>query len=207
MDLAPEAKTGKARHAPSFFVSLCLRAKSFLGLTPKDDPPFERITEPDPIRLEIFNSLFMAIAEEMGGAGGATVAAEVLGPDEVARPQAATVGAGVCLLALVGAVGDRPAVADHAGVEVDVAGAAAGEAAAVLVESGPVAHDRTTGDESGEVFARLGAAGVAHALQAAGLDALGGIDAEEANAGAVDGEAVANDFVQILLDYKAGKNS
>lgn len=68
MDLAPEAKTGKARHAPSFFVSLCLRAKSFLGLTPKDDPPFERITEPDPIRLEIFNSLFMAIAEEMGGA-------------------------------------------------------------------------------------------------------------------------------------------
>ena len=25
--------------------------------------------------------------------------------------------------------------------------------------------------------------------------------------GIVDGEAVANDFVQILLDYKAGKNS
>ena len=51
-------------------------------------------------------------------------------------------------------------------------------------------------------------AGVSDALNLLGQDLKKKLyDLHRDEDGIVDGEAVANDFVQILLDYKAGKNS
>jgi len=130
--------------------------------------------------------------------GGARLCQAISEPSVRVRRLPASSHAAPCHIApAVAPIRHRPALADHPGIEVEIATIADGYEPAVLIALPALAANRIAADSIRERHGRLLTAAPGHAVAIASLPALGRVYA-------VTADALAVDFERVAVRYRGG---